>query len=278
MIGAGAAHRQSGDAVPVGPSRPARGRGLVLGAVLSLLAGCTSAPARPPAPAAASAPRFVVGEDTFAFANEIRSRNPHRPDLYANYCFVLARGVRQFHEFARFEPALPPLDRAGYLERIRHVVAHHPWDPALPPDDRVTIPGYRNLYEFSRDHEATVKEALGSRVWTLLNWTNWRVVLPVGGGHQERVAGEIVAEVRAGHLAQLLVTNWPTPELNHTVVAFAYHATNAAIDFSVYDPNDPASPGLISFERRARRFWATRVYDTRPGRIRAFRMYYSPWL
>lgn len=276
MRGAGAAYRQSGEAVLVGPSRPARGRGLVLGAVL--LAGCASAPARSPVPAAAAAPRFVVGEDTFAFPNEIRSRNPHRPDLYANYCFVLARGVRQFHEFARFEPALPRLDRAGYLERIRRVVARHPWAPPLPPDDRVTIPGYRNLYEFSRDQEATVKEALGSRFWTLLNWTNWRVVLPVGGGHQERVAGEIVAEVRAGRLAQLLVTNWPTPELNHTVVAYAYHATDAAIDFSVYDPNDPASPGVVSFERRARRFWATRVYDTRPGRIRAFRMYYSPWL
>ena len=276
MIGAGAARRQSGDAVPVGPPRPARGRGLVLGAVL--LVGCASAPARSPAPAAAAAPRFVVGEDTFAFANEIRSRSPHRPDLYANYCFVLARGVRQFHEFARFEPALPRLDRTGYLERIRRVVAHHPWEPPVPPDDRVTIPGYRNLYEFSRAQEATVKEALGSRFWTLLNWTNWRVVLPVGGGHQERVAGEIVAEVRAGRLAQLLVTNWPTPELNHTVVAYAYHATDAAIDFSVYDPNDPASPGVISFERRVRRFWATRVYDTRPGRIRAFRMYYSPWL
>jgi len=102
----------------------------------------------------------------------------------------------------------------------------------------VTIPGYRNLYEFSRTRRH-VKEALGARFWTLLNWTNWRVVLPVGGGHQEQVAGEIVAEVRAGRLAQLLVTNWPTPELNHTVVAYAYHATDAAIDFSVYDRTIP---------------------------------------
>lgn len=278
MIGAGTAHRQPGEAVPVGVSRPARVRLLALGAVLPILTACSTAPARPAAPAAAALPYFALGEDTFAFPNEIRARNPDRPDLYANYCFVMARGVRQFYEFARFAPALPRLDRAGYLRRVRQVVAHHPWEPALPPDDRVVIPGYRNLYDFSWDQEATVKEALGSRFWTMVNWTNWRVVLPISGGHQERVADEIVAELRAGRLAQLLVTNWPTPELNHTVVAYAYHSTDATIDFSVYDPNDPGSPGLISFERPARRFWATRLYDTRPGKIRVFRMYYSRWL
>jgi hypothetical protein len=101
------------------------------------------------------------------------------------------------------------------------------------------------------------------------------VVLPVSGAHQEQVAGEIAAELDAGRLVQLLVTNWPTPELNHTVVAYAYRATGATVDFTVYDPNDPTSPGTISFERASRRFWATRLYDTRPGRIRAFRMYYS---
>src|SRR5256886_16867079 len=162
MIGAGAAPRQSGDAVPVGLSRPARRRGLVLGAVL--LAGCASAPAGWPGPAAAAAPRFVVGEDPFAFANEIRSRNPHRPDLYANYCFVLARGVRQFHEFARFEPALPRLDRAGYLERIRRVAARHPWAPPPPPHERAPLPRCPNPYEFSPDQEAPVQDALGARV------------------------------------------------------------------------------------------------------------------
>jgi hypothetical protein len=250
----------------------------VLLAVAAAGAGCATAPARVPAAGAAGPPRFVFGEDTFAFRNDIRSRNPDRPDLYANYCFVLARGVRQFHAFARFDPALPRLDRAGSLERVRQVVARAPWEPALPPDDRIVIPGYRNLYEFSRAEEALVKEALGGRFWTLVHWTNWRVVFPVSGGHQEQVAGEIAAELDAGRLVQLLVTNWPIPELNHTVVAYAYRATGTAVDFTVYDPNDPSTPGTLSFERAAHRFWASQLYDTRPGRIRAFRMYYSALL
>lgn len=56
-------------------------------------------------PAVASPIRF--GLDTFAFPNESRSKNPSKPDLYANYCFVMTRGVVQFHRFARFDPVAP---------------------------------------------------------------------------------------------------------------------------------------------------------------------------
>ena len=87
-----------------------------------------------------------------------------------------------------------------------------------------------------------------------------------------------MAELSAGRLVQLLVTNWPIPELNHTVVVYAYEATPQGIDFHVYDPNDPEEHGIVTFEREARHFWATKVYDTRPGKIRAFLMYYSPLL
>ena len=45
--------------------------------------------------------------DTFAFPNDIRWRSAGKADLYANYCFVLARAIRQFHAAARFDPAAP---------------------------------------------------------------------------------------------------------------------------------------------------------------------------
>ena len=45
----------------------------------------------------------------------------------------------------------------------------------------------------------------------------------------------------------------------------------------MWDPNDPSAAGAILFDRVERRFRATRLYDTEPGPIRAFRMYYS-WL
>jgi hypothetical protein len=223
-------------------------------------------------------PGFSFATDTFAFPNDIRARNPRAPDLYANYCFVLARSVRQFFAFARFDPSAPRIGHDAYVERIQAVVARPPWEAPPPPGARVVIPGYPDLRAFSRGEEQAVKTSLGSRFWTWVHWTNWRVVAPVTDGHQAGVAREIMDEVAQGHLVQLLVTNWPKPELNHTVVAYEFREDAAGIEFLVWDPNDPASPGRMTFDRQQSRFLATRLYDTEPGLIRVFRMYYSPWL
>ena len=227
----------------------------------------------PPAPLAA--PGFGFDRDTFAFPNDIRARHRDSEHLYANYCFVLARAIRQFYAFARFDPAAPRLGRAEYVERVRRIVARPPWREPLPPDERVAIPGYASLRDFSRGEERAVKEGLGGRFLTLVHWTNWRVTFPVTGDQQAHVAREIVGELRRGHLVQLLVTNWPKPELNHTVVAYEVRRTARGIDLTVWDPNDPREPGLITFDDGEQRFWATHVFDTEPGEIRVFRMYYS---
>jgi len=265
---------------PVPATRLARAALLL---VLSFLAGHACATGRPaPLPAAGEPPVAVAGfdfaRDTFAFPNEIRARHPDREDLYANYCFVLARGLRQFFLHARFDPAGPRLASTAYAARVRAVVARPPWGPPSPPEARVVIPGYASLREFSRAEEAAVKAGLGGRFWTLVHWTNWRVTFPVTRAHQAQVAAEIVDELRAGRLVQLLVTNWPAPELNHTVVAYAAVPASAGVDLAVWDPNDPSAPGVITFARAGRRFWATRLYDTEPGPIRVFRMYVSRWL
>ncbi len=242
--------------------------------------GCASvAPLETELRAPAPSPVIRFGVDTFAFPNESRSKNADKPDLYANYCFVMARGVTQFHRFARFDAAQPKLRPDEYVARVKEIVSHHPWDDPLPADERVVIPGYASLYEFSRDEEAAVKEGLGRRFWTVVHWTNWRVVFPMPGWHQERVARETLAELQAGRPVQFLVTNLPAWELNHTVVAYDYRvAERGDVEFVVYDPNDPYRPGLIVFDRAERHFVATRLFDTEPGAIRAFRMYYSPLL
>jgi hypothetical protein len=257
-----------------------RAAALVVGVVV-LTGACAFgrlAPIEPRGAAEVMVPGFDFARDTFAFPNEIRSRHPGVPDLYANYCFVMARSLRQFFLVARFDPSVPKLDHDGYVERIRSVVAHAPWRDPLPLPERVVIPGYANLREFSRGEEAALKKGMGGRFWTVVHWTNWRVTMPETRAGQREVAEQIVADINAGRLVQMLVTNLPTVELNHTVVAFGYRWSRDGLELSVWDPNDPASSGVITFDAAGHGFAATRVYDTRPGPIRVFRMYYSPLL
>lgn len=247
--------------------------------VLSL-AGCASVPPierSVPRPTSGAALRF--GVDTLAFRNDIRWKNPGKSDMYANYCFVMARAVTQFYRFARFAPELPRVEPAVYTNLVSEVVARAPWEDPLPPAERVVIPGYASLHELSAAQEAAVKAGLGGPFWTFVHWTNWRVVFPVTGEQQERVARETLAELDAGRMVQLLVTNLPKVELNHTLIAYDYRNYEGRfIEFIVYDPNEPEEPGWVAFDRAERSFFASGVYDTEPGEIRAFRMYYSPLL
>ena len=74
-------------------------------------------------------------------------------------------------------------------------------------------------------------------------------------------------ELQAGRLVQLLVSNFPQPELNHTVVVFESHPKKGAIDFVVWDPNNPDGPGIIHCSTRARGASGRPISTTRtPGR------------
>src|SRR5229473_5039050 len=74
----------------------------------------------------APVPVVRFGVNTFAFPNESRTKNAVKPDLYANYCFVMARAITQFHHFARFAPEAPRLRPDEYVARVKEIVSHHP--------------------------------------------------------------------------------------------------------------------------------------------------------
>jgi hypothetical protein len=259
--------------------RPARHLFLPCLAVVALT-GCASAGHLEPSinlPAPVPVLRF--GVDTLAFRNESRSKNAGKPDLYANYCFVMARAITQFHHYARFAPEAPRVTSEEYTELVREVTSRAPWHDPLPLGERVVIPGFASLYELSAAEEHAVKAGLPGRFWGWVHWTNWRVTFPVTGAGQERVVMETMAEIQAGRPVQLLVTNFPVIELNHTVIVYDYRVYEGRfLELRVYDPNDPSKPGSIAFDRVTRRFFASEVFDTHPGDIRAFRMYYTPLL
>jgi hypothetical protein len=224
-------------------------------------------------------PALTFGADTFAFRNDSRIHHKGKPDLYASRCFVLARAVVQFQRFARFEPDAPRLADARYTALVQQVTRLAPWRPPLPPAERIVIPGFESLHELTREAEAAVKAGLPRRLWTILHWTNWRIIFPLPGAQQERVAAEIVAELQAGRPVQLLVSDFPRIRFNHSVLAFDFKVSDPdSIDFSVYDPNDPTVPGVMRFDRRVRRYRPAPLCGVSVPHFRAFRMYYSPLL
>jgi hypothetical protein len=227
---------------------------------------------RRPAPG----PTVRFGVDTFAFRNDSRIHHRGKPDLYANWCFVMARAVVQFARFARFEPALPRLGPESYTERVRHITRRAPWRPALPADARVVIPGFASLHELTSELEGAVKAGLSRRFWSIVRVSNWRIVYPHPRVHQARVAAEIVGELQAGRPTQLLISDFPRVGLNHSVLAYAYADLGETVEFSVYDPNDPTAPGVIRFDLGDCRFRPAPLCGVDVPHFRAFRQYCSP--
>jgi hypothetical protein len=239
---------------------------------------------RPPALALAlgrphPGPALRFGVDTFAFRNDSQVHHRGKPDLYASRCFVLGRAVVQFQRFARFEPGAPRLAAAEYTALVQRITRRAPWRAPLPMAERIVVPGFGSLHELTREAEAAVKAGLPRRFWTLVHWTNWRIIFPLPRAQQERVAAEIIAELQAGRPAQLLITDFPRIRCNHSVLAFDFRASDPdAVDFSVYDPNDPTVPGVIRFDRRERRYRPAPLCGVDVPYLRAFRMYCSPLL
>jgi hypothetical protein len=221
-------------------------------------------------------PVLCVGVDTFAFRNDSRIHHRGKPDLYANWCFVMARAVVQFQRFARFDPAAPRLAPAEYTERVRRVTRRAPWRSPLPADLRIVLPGFASLHELTCEMEGPVKAGLSRRFWSMVRFSNWRIVYPHPRVQQARVAAEIVEELQAGRPAQLFISDFPRIGLNHSVLAYAYADGGGTVDFAVYDPNDPSVPGTIRYDLRDCRFRPAPLCGVDVPHFRAFRQYCSP--
>jgi len=255
---------------------PPRGalRAVVL---LALALGCAT-----PGLASRRAP-FRFETDSFAFANvtvweygvdpATRSFEGRPREVSADFvfrCGAMARAARQFHAGARFDPAAPRLDAAGYAARIRAVLDT---DPRRAPAEPVVIPGYADLRSFSTAHESALKAALGSPLQSYLQRGNWRMIFPFPPGQQESTAIRVAREVAGGRPVILHLVMFPEQTINHFVVAYAVAETPAEIRFTSYDPNDASRPVSLVFERVARTFSFATTESFAGGPVKAYEVY-----
>jgi hypothetical protein len=248
-----------------------------------LTTGCATAPR-----AALERP-FDYARDTLAFTNQLaweygpdadgrwrgKPREP-KPD-YTLRCFPMARAVKQFHQHARFDPAQPAADEPTCARLARQVLSRSP-RTASPPERRVVIPGYEGLREFSAAHEAMLQRECGGVADSYLQRGHWRMVFPFFKSQQAAQAARLAEKLHQGRPAVLHLLRFPeTSTINHAVVAFAVREDAAGYEFDLYDPNAPAAPVTLRFDRAARTFELPCSAYFEGGPLHAYEVYHRCW-
>lgn len=210
--------------------------------------------------------RFEFPRDTFAFANELlweyrfdtangktvfRRREP-APD-YAHRCFVLVRAARQFLYHARFEAEQKIADAAVYRRLVREVVSRNPRMPCAE-DERIVIPGHPSLRDFSAAHEGLLKAECGGAWRSYVLRSHWRMIFPIGRGHQSATAGSLLKAIREGFSPIIHLVKFPALTINHGMILYEASETEDGHEFLGYDPNDPSRPAPLTYNRHTRSF------------------------
>ncbi len=234
-----------------------------LAVAAALITGC-ALPRREPG----AFPRpFEHGRDTFAYSNELfwtyqidpkTGRTFHQwrkpPPNYAQHCYVVSRSARQFFQFAKFDPSLPATDEGTYRRLVRRVIATNPRHE-LNATNRVVIPGFAGLREFSAAHEELLKQECGTMWQCYFQRGNWRMIWPFSMRHQRKTAVELVKSIQRNRPAIVHVAHFPKLQINHALVLYAAQETDEGWEFTAYDPNFATSPSHIFFREATGRFF-----------------------
>ncbi len=240
-------------------------------------------------PCLAAPRRFQFPADTFAFSNDTVfvygtdelgtltvARRDKEPE-FTHRCFVLARATIQFFKFARFDASLPKASDDDYRKMVRHVSRIPTWFSQRELSDRVIVPGYPNLYQFTKGRQGMLKQELGNWLPTYFRWGNQRIMMPIPRGGQERLADWLIGRIDEGRPSAVFLVRFPY--MNHVVLPHAYQREpNGDLDFTVYDPNSPGEDIALRYRAAERSFdLQKRWYFPHGGRVNALRVYLSPF-
>jgi hypothetical protein len=211
-----------------------------------------------------------IADGNGGLAVRLRESDPE----YARHCFVVARTVRQFFGHARFDPEQPSADDETYRQLIRRIVAASPARNGSPRE-RVVIPGYAHLREFSRAHETLLKQESGGWWQSYLQRGNWRMILPFPRWHQGAEAERLVRAIARGEPPIVHVVRFPNITINHALLLFEVERQGEAIRFEAYDPNTPQHPRTLTFDQTTRRFLFPETHYFAGGPVNVYQIYHS---
>ncbi len=218
------------------------------------------------APTEQSDRTFQFERDTFAFPHELvwqyhfdpvtgamTTFRSNPPPTYYHRCFVMVRSARQFFYHARFAPELPPVEPEVYRRIIRKIVSRNP-RRACTELERVLVPGYDGLRSFSRAQEPLLKAELGGPWQSYFLRSHWRMIFPVHGWQQKRMADKLKQSLPERGLSLVHLFRFPRITINHGIVLYGLTASEQSMEFEAYDPNIPEHPVKLVYERERRVF------------------------
>jgi hypothetical protein len=242
---------------------------------------------------AGDASGFHFHPDTLAFANStvfayqqgkiVSHGNPDQKEKskgYTRRCFVMSRTVVQFYKFARFDPHASPVDDNELVKRVRAVTRNPPWHPALPPEQRIVFPGYRDLRELSQARTRLLQRNIG------LGWTayvrpgNFRMFYLHSKSYQEKTHAELERALDRGDFFVAFLSDFPTLHINHSVLVYAHkkaRARDGTDRYLCYDSNHPDGPRELTWIPAKRAFEFQKDEEFVGGFARVFHVY-GKWL
>ncbi len=231
---------------------------------------------------------FSFDRDTTAYANELKSEYYFDPDGkwrghkrkptpdYTLHCFVVARTVRQFFLHAEFNASQPKVSDEEYRKRV-HDVLHRSSIGASPLAERVSIPGFADLREFSKDYEKLLKKESGGAWHSYFQRGHWRMLLPFSAKGQEKMAMTLAEKIKNNGAPIVHLVRFPQLTINHATILYAVTETPEAIRFSMYDPNVATRPTTLTFDRKTKHFTMPSNAYFPGGKVNVYQVYKSFW-
>jgi hypothetical protein len=232
----------------------------------------------------AAARPFDLWRDTFAFANEtvfqygvdergkLHITRRDKPPRYAHRCFVMSRSALQFWQFARFDPKQPRVSREEY-ERIARRVSRIPvWSHG--PRERIVVPGFRDLHEFSEVMPGVLQENVGAWFPSYVRVGNYRMAMGHPRAGQSAAARWLERSISEGKPRALYLSRFP--HMNHSVVVYRMERkANGDPRFWVYDPNYPGKAAWLDYRSVTRSFEFEPRWYFPGGQVNVMRLYIS---
>ena len=114
---------------------------------------------------------------------------------------------------------LPPPDPELCRRLIRRVVSSSLRNPPQE-SEKIVIPGYAGLRQFSAANEDLLKAECGGAWQGYVQRGNWRMIFPFSRHQQEGVAQRLVAGLKSGWPLVVHLARFPSLLINHAIVLY----------------------------------------------------------